>query len=212
MMKTIGTITILIVLATVFYPPAPLASEDRTGSQPSPDDPAATEVDRLFIRRAYEIARNAVSHGNEPFGALLVRDGKILAEFENSVQTTGDVTKHAETGLIGEVCTRLNRTSFRRSTLYTSTEPWTMCCGAIRWAGIEKVVFGVSENQVDRIIAALFGDNPTTNALRCQELFRRIAPRTKSIGPLVEAEGLSTHAEFWPKFLSRDKKEGPRDK
>jgi tRNA(Arg) A34 adenosine deaminase TadA len=212
MMKTIGPITILILLAMAWQAPAPVAPQVQTGSQPSPGDPAATDVDRRFIRRAYEIARNATSHGNEPFGALLVRDGKILAEFENAVQTTRDVTKHAETGLISDVCMRLNRTGFRGSTLYVSTEPCTMCCGAIRWAGIERVVFGVSESQVDRIIEAHFGETATPNALRSKEVVRRIAPGTKVIGPIAEVEGLSIHAEFWPKFLSRDKKEGARDK
>jgi tRNA(Arg) A34 adenosine deaminase TadA len=212
MMKTIGTITTLILLAMASLAPAPVASQVPTGFQPLPDDPAATDADRLFIRRAYEIARNAISHGNEPFGAVLVRNGKVVAEFENAVQTTGDVTKHAETGLISDVSMRLNRTSFRGSTLYTSTEPCTMCCGAIRWAGIERVVFGVSESQLDRIIEAHFGDTATTNPLRSKEVFRRIGSRTKTIGPIAEAEGLPTHTEFWPKYLSRDKKERASDK
>jgi tRNA(Arg) A34 adenosine deaminase TadA len=205
-MKRVGIFTILILVAMASGAPAPVASQARKTLQPLPDDPAATDQDRLFIRRAYEIARNAVSHGNEPFGALLVRDGKILAECENAVQTTRDVTKHAETGLISDVTVRLNRASFRGSTLYTSTEPCTMCCGAIRWAGIERVVFGVSEGQVDRILDAHFGDAAATNPLRSKEVFRRIEPRTTVIGPIAEAEGLPTHGEFWPRFLSREKK------
>ena len=210
MIKAIGTIAILILFAMAPHDPASVASQAQTGSQPVPDDPTATDVDRLFIRRAYEIARNAISHGNEPFGAILVRNGKILAEFEHAVQTSGDVTKHAETGLISDVCMKLNRTNFRGSTLYSSTEPCTMCCGAIRWAGIDRVVFGVSESQVDRIFEAHFGDPASTNALRSKEVLRRIAPRTTTIGPVAEGEGLSTHAEFWPKFVSRAKKEGAR--
>ena len=205
-MKTAGIFTILILLAVASHAPAPVASQPRKRLQPLPDDPAATAEDRLSIRRAYEIARNAVSHGNEPFGALLVRNGRILAECENAVQTTRDVTKHAEAGLISDVCLRMNRDDFRGSTLYASTEPCTMCCGAIRWAGIERVVFGVSESQVDRIFEAHFGDAVATNPLRSKEVFRRIEPRTTVIGPIAEAEGLSTHDEFWPKFLSREKK------
>jgi tRNA(Arg) A34 adenosine deaminase TadA len=215
MMKTIGTLTILIFLALASDAAAQGAAQPvRAGLQPPPDDPAATDADRRFIRRAYEIARNAKSHGNEPFAALLVRDGKILAEFQNTVQTTRDVTKHAETELVSDVSMRLNRTGFQGSTLYTSTEPCTMCCGAIRWAGVERVVFGVSESQVDRIIEAHFGDTTgtttTTKPLRSKEVLRRIAPLTKIIGPVAEAEGLPTHAEFWPRFLSRDKKGGRR--
>ena len=53
------------------------------------------------MKRACELASSAIEHGNHPFGALLVRDGEILLEFENQVITSGDVTQHAETGLIG---------------------------------------------------------------------------------------------------------------
>jgi tRNA(Arg) A34 adenosine deaminase TadA len=204
-MKKTSAFTILILLSSALQAPAPVASQVPAQLQPLPDDPAATAADRLFIRRAYEIARKAVSHGNEPFAALLVRDGKILAESANTVPTTRDVTRHAETALISDVCIRLSRSSFRGSTLYASTEPCTMCCGAIRWAGIERVVFGVSESQVDRLIEAHFGAAAATNALRSKEVFRRIAPRTTVIGPVAEAEGLSTHSEFWPRFLSRGK-------
>jgi len=199
----------LILSALVVLLPTPVASQaSHRPLKPLPDDPAATDEDRRFIRRAYEIARSAVSHGNEPFGALLVRDGKILAEFENAVHTKKDVTKHAETGLISDACIRLSRKVFAGSTLYASTEPCTMCCGAIRWAGIERVVYGVSESQVDRIIAEHFGDVPARDPLSSKEVFRRIDPKTKIVGPVAEAEGVPTHAEFWPKFLdSRPKEE-----
>lgn len=198
----------LFLSALALIVPVPVASQpSHQALKPLPDDPAATDEDRRFIRRAYEIARSAVSHGNEPFGALLVRDGKILAEFENAVQTKNDVTKHAETGLISDACTRLSRKIFAGSTLYASTEPCTMCCGAIRWAGIERVVYGVSEIQVDRIIAGHFGDAPTRDPLSSKEVFRRIEPKTKIVGPVEEAEGVKAHAEFWPKFLDSRRKE-----
>jgi tRNA(Arg) A34 adenosine deaminase TadA len=170
-----------------------------------PDDAAATDVDRRFSRRAYENSGNAISHGKEPLAALLVRNAGILAESENAVQTTRDVTKHAESRLISDVCTRLDRASFRGSTLYASTEPCAMCCGAIRWAGIERVVFGGTEGRVDQIIAAHFGDTTASNALRSKEVMQRIAPKTTVIGPVDEAQGLRAYSEFWPKFLSRDK-------
>jgi tRNA(Arg) A34 adenosine deaminase TadA len=209
MLKNIGLMATLILFSAIAWQTsAPVAAQVRNELRPLPDDPAATDADRGFMKRAYEIARNAAAHGSEPFAAVLVRDGKIVAEFENVVKKTGDVTKHAETGLISDVCTRINRGAFRGSTLYASTEPCTMCCGAIRWAGIERVVFGVSESQVDQIIAAHFGDTPAANALYSKEVFRRTAPGTKIIGPVGEAEGLTTHAEFWPKFLSRQKQQG----
>ncbi len=54
-----------------------------------PDESLTTNIDRQYIRKAYEIARNSVVHGNHPFGALLVHEGKIVAEFENDVVTSG---------------------------------------------------------------------------------------------------------------------------
>src|SRR6202789_4196395 len=97
----------------------------------SKDDPACTAQDRVYMARASELARYATTHGGGPFGALLVQDGKILAEFSNCVHSTGDVTKHAEAGLISTFSPKIDRATFAASTLYTSTEPCAMCCGAI---------------------------------------------------------------------------------
>ena len=106
-----------------------------------PDDPIATVTDRKCISRAFEIARSAVVHGNHPFGALLVHQGEILVEYENEVVTSKDVTRHAETGLVSRSTAKLNEKALSKSTLYTSTEPCIMCCGAIHWSGISNVVF-----------------------------------------------------------------------
>ena len=105
-----------------------------------PDDSLATIEDRQFVKRSYELAKNAVAHGNYPFGALLVHEGKIVAEFENETTTSGDVTKHAETGLIANASKKLTRKILSECTLYTSTEPCLMCSGAIYWARIPKFV------------------------------------------------------------------------
>jgi len=107
---------------------------------PLPDDPACTAADRVFMERAYDLARFATTHGGAPFGAVLVNDGKIIAEFSNCEYSTGDITKHAETGLISAFSPKISRATFAKSTLYTSSEPCTMCCGSIRFARIGKVV------------------------------------------------------------------------
>jgi tRNA(Arg) A34 adenosine deaminase TadA len=160
----------------------------------SPDDPACTAQDRAFMARAYELARYAVTHGGGPFGALLVKDGKVLAEFSNCVHSTGDVTKHAETGLISAFSPKIDRETFSRSTLYTSTEPCAMCCGAICFAGIGRVVYGTSEAPFVQVMGLPADPNPLTS----HEILGRIAPSTQVLGPLMESEGLKIHEAYWP--------------
>lgn len=161
---------------------------------PSPDDPACTPEDRVFMERAYALARYATTHGGAPFGALLVKDGKVIAEYSNCEHATGDVTKHAETGLISTYSPTISRATFAQSTLYTSSEPCTMCCGSIRFAGIGKVVFGTYEEAFEAVI----GVPPHDHALRCREVMQRTAPKVQVLGPLMEAEGLKIHEEYWP--------------
>jgi tRNA(Arg) A34 adenosine deaminase TadA len=160
----------------------------------SPDDPACTAEDRIYMARAYELARYAITHGGGPFGALLVKDGKILAEYSNCVHSTRDVTKHAETGLISTFSPKIDRATFAQSTLYTSTEPCAMCCGAICFAGIGRVVYGTSEAPFVQVM----GLPPLPYPLTSHEILRRISPQLKVLGPLMEAEGLAIHEEYWP--------------
>jgi tRNA(Arg) A34 adenosine deaminase TadA len=161
---------------------------------PLPDDPACTAADRVFMAKAYELARYATTHGGAPFGAVLVNDGKIIAEYSNCEYATGDITKHAETGLISAYSPKISRATFAASTLYTSSEPCTMCCGSIRFAGIGKVVFGTSELQFLRVMGERGGDNP----LESKEVFQRTSPSTLVLGPLMEKEGLEIHEAYWP--------------
>jgi tRNA(Arg) A34 adenosine deaminase TadA len=161
---------------------------------PSLDDPACTAQDRVYMARAYELARYATTHGGGPFGALLVKDGKILAEFSNCVHSTGDVTKHAEAGLISAFSPKISREVFEKSTLYTSTEPCAMCCGAIIFAGVGRMVYGTSEVPFELVM----GLTPEPNPLTSHEIIGRISPKTKVLGPLMEAEGLSIHEAYWP--------------
>jgi tRNA(Arg) A34 adenosine deaminase TadA len=177
--------TPLLLLASSAFGEFPAASHD---------DPGCTPQDRIYMARAYELARYATTHGGGPFGALLVKDGKILAEFSNCVHSTGDVTKHAETGLISAFSPKISRQTFSKSTLYTSTEPCAMCCGAICFAGIGRVVYGTSEAPFEQVMGVAPGPNPLTS----HEIIGRLSPKTKVLGPLMEAEGLALHEGYWP--------------
>jgi tRNA(Arg) A34 adenosine deaminase TadA len=187
---TLTTVRRLTLLPLVF-----LASR-AAALQPAamPDDPACTATDRKFMERAYELARFATTHGGEPFGAVLVKDGVVIAEYSNCEVSTGDITKHAETGLISAYSPKLPRSTFAASTLYTSSEPCTMCCGAIRFAGIARIVYGTTETQFLQVMGIPLDAHP----LGAREVFSRTAPATQVLGPLMEAEGLAIHEQFWP--------------
>ncbi len=168
------------------------------GPTPLPDDPGCTAADRVFMARAFELARQGVASGNGPFGAVLVRDGRVIAEYHNQVRTMTNVIQHAETGLIAAFSPKLDRATFSASTLYASSEPCTMCCGSIRFAGIGRVVYGVTESQFERIITGI----DETNHLGSKEVFARTAPQVKVLGPLMEAEGLIEHEKYWPTHVN----------
>ncbi len=167
-----------------------------------PDDPACTAEDRRFMKRAYELAREGVASGNAPFGALLVKDGKVLAEYHNRVSTMTNVIQHAETGLLAKFSPVIDRATFAASTLYASSEPCTMCCGTIRFAGIGRVVYGVTETQFVQMITGSVEPNP----LASKEVFARTAPKVKVLGPLMESEGLVDHAKYWPSHSNPTRK------
>lgn len=154
------------------------------------------EGNEYFVRRAYELARSAVAKGNHPFGALLVRDGVILAESENEVVISRDVTRHAETALVAAASAELDTDQLVASTLFTSTEPCIMCCGAIHWAGIRGIVYGVRGKEM---VATFEGDY---RGIPSREVFERLNPNVEIVGPVLEAEGLDIHRDFWPGFLA----------
>lgn len=101
--------------------------------------------DDQFLARAIELARQGSESGEGgPFGAVLVRDGKIIAEGWNRVVVSHDPTAHAEIGAIRAACTGLGHFHLNGCTLYASSEPCPMCLSAAYWARIERIVFANS--------------------------------------------------------------------
>jgi tRNA(Arg) A34 adenosine deaminase TadA len=164
---------------------------------PLPDDPKCTDADREIMKRCYELADKAVKEGNSPFGAVLVVDGKIVGEGTNTVGVTRDPTRHAELGLISSVIPKLDHDTIRRSTLYASSEPCVMCCGAILSAGIPKIVYGVTEAQFQRII----GEHVNKDPLNSRAIMARTNKEVVILGPLMEKEGLVAHEAYWPEAM-----------
>jgi guanine deaminase len=112
----------------------------------------ATELQLAFMRRAIALATENVRLGRGgPFGAVIVRDGEILAEAANSVTLTNDPTAHAEVNAIREACRKLGVFSLKSCVLYTSCEPCPMCLAAIYWAHIDRIYYGSTSEDTTRI-------------------------------------------------------------
>jgi len=155
-----------------------------------------SELDEFFLRRSFEVARRALTHGNHPFGAILVsRDRTVLLEAENGYMPSHDGTAHAERLLATQACTTLSADVLKAATLYSSAEPCAMCAGAIYWAGIGRLVYGLSEHRL-RAVTGNHPENPTLD-LPCREVFKSGQRATEVEGPLLEDEAEALHAGVW---------------
>jgi tRNA(Arg) A34 adenosine deaminase TadA len=152
--------------------------------------------DAVFLRRALEVARRARAHGNHPFGAVLVGPGgEILLEAENGYLPERDMTAHAER-LLATEASRAHRPDFlARCTLYSSAEPCAMCAAAAYWAGVGRVVYGLSEKRL-RGLTGNHAENPTLD-LPCREVFAAGQRRVEVVGPLLEDEAAALHEGVW---------------
>jgi tRNA(Arg) A34 adenosine deaminase TadA len=144
-----------------------------------------------FLERAIQLAQLAVSHGNHPFGALLVVKDKIVLEAENTVFTDHDVTRHAELNLVSRAARELSPADLKEAILYTSTEPCAMCSGAIFWSGIRNVVYACSAERLEEIANGKF-------MIPCREVFARAEEKVHVEGPLLEELAVQAHLKFWP--------------
>lgn len=90
-----------------------------------------------FMSRAVELARNNVLSGGEPFGSVIVKDGKIIGEGVNRVSAEHDPTAHAEIAAIREACKQLGTTDLSDCEIYASGEPCPMCLSTMYWANIK---------------------------------------------------------------------------
>lgn len=94
------------------------------------------------MMKAIELSMNSVANGGGPFGAVIVKDGKIVAEGSNCVTLNNDPTAHAEVTTIRKACTALNTFDLSGCEIYTSCEPCPMCLSAIYWSRIERIYYG----------------------------------------------------------------------
>jgi guanine deaminase len=98
-----------------------------------------------FMKRAIQLSREHMLKGaGGPFGAVIVKDGKIVGEGWNQVTSTNDPTAHAEVVAIRNAAANLKDFNLEGAVLYTSCEPCPMCLAAAYWARVEKIYFGNS--------------------------------------------------------------------
>ena len=115
--------------------------------------------DKIYMKKAIELAKAAVEHGNEPFGAVLVKDDEIVFTNENQIYTKHDPTFHGEAGLIREFCEKTGVTDLHEYTMYASCEPCFMCSGAMVWVKLGRLVYGASNDDLEKILGNEGGCN-----------------------------------------------------
>jgi tRNA(Arg) A34 adenosine deaminase TadA len=100
-----------------------------------------SDEDRKFMKMAIELSIENIDEGGGPFGAVIVRNGKLIAKGSNRVVPNNDPTAHAEVVAIRNACRELQTFDLSGCTVYASCEPCPMCLSAIYWAGIERICY-----------------------------------------------------------------------
>ncbi len=103
------------------------------------------QQDREWMRRALSLAEQAAKHGDVPVGAVVVRNGEVIAQAGNRREADGMATAHAELLCVEQACRELGRWRLSDCTLYVTLEPCPMCAGALINARIGRVVFGAKD-------------------------------------------------------------------
>jgi tRNA(Arg) A34 adenosine deaminase TadA len=150
-----------------------------------------------FMRRAIALSREMMEQGQGgPFGAVIVRDGKIIAEGSNQVTSTHDPTAHAEIVAIRSACSALRDFSLKGCEIYTSCEPCPMCLAAIYWARLDRIYYANS-----RVDAARIGFD---DEFLYQEIPRPIEQRSLVTTRMLPDEAIAAF-EAWEKKVDKVK-------
>ena len=161
-----------------------------------PAEQPVAERDATYLRQAIALSRTARQRGNRPFGSVIVApDGPVLGAGWNSNGESGDCTAHAEVQAIREACQRHDRTALEQATLYASGEPCVMCAGAIFWANIRRVVYGIDDQRL-RVFRGERLDQRDVE-LSCRDVFRAAPFAVECTGPSLVDEASQPHVGAW---------------
>lgn len=144
--------------------------------------------DRDLMRKAIELSIENIKNGGGPFGAVIAKDGEIIATGTNRVTADNDPTAHAEVNAIRKACQTLQTFDLSGCTIYTSCEPCPMCLAAIYWAHIDKIYYG--NNKKD---AADIGFD---DSYIYDELNLPVEKRTKLMNELLPEEAIKAF-QLW---------------
>lgn len=157
--------------------------------------PGVSEQDLTLLRRSFALAARGMSTGERPFGAVIVdKDGHIVAEAYAITHAQKDITCHAEVTAIRTAYAQRTRDDLAGCTLYSSAEPCAMCSGAIYWANIRRVVFGLTE---PRLRALRKVAHATSLQMRCAAVLATGERATDVVGGVLEDEAIVSHLTFW---------------
>ena len=149
-----------------------------------------------FMKRAIELSIKSVNNGGGPFGSVIVKGDKIIAEGSNKVTSNNDPTAHGEIVAIREACKKLNNFSLNGCELYSTCEPCPMCLSAIYWARIDKIYYANTREDARKID---FDDS-----LIYTELQKNIDKRKIPMIQMMRNEALKAF-ELWDKKIDKVK-------
>lgn len=154
------------------------------------------EIDSQFLRQSFALAEDAKQQGIHPFAALLVDDQEtVLMTQVNGYLPDLDMTGHAERILMTRASKAYRPDFLAKCTMYVSAEPCAMCAGAAYWAGLGRLVYGLSEASLKNITGN-HPENPTLD-LPCRVVFDSGQRKVEVIGPCLEEEAAALHKDFW---------------
>ena len=153
-----------------------------------------------YLLAANEVAKKSRESGTTPFGAVLVdAEGNIIMEQGNAEKELNDATAHAERVLASRASQKFDKDFLAKCTLYTTFEPCCMCTGAIDWANIGRIVYGLTEEKLLELTGA-DEKNPTFN-ISCRVIIAAGQKDIEIIGPFpeLESELIKVHEGYWNK-------------
>ena len=149
-----------------------------------------------FMKRAIELSIESVSSGGGPFGSVIVKNNKVIAEGSNKVTLNNDPTAHGEIVAIRKACKNLNNFNLSGCELYSTCEPCPMCLSAIYWSHIEKVYYANTRDDAQKID---FDDS-----LIYSELLKNVKKRKIPMIQMLRDEALKAF-ELWDKKTDKVK-------
>lgn len=147
MKKTIAMLGSALLIAAL---PAP-AQQPKTGSASAGQEQEKTLTPEELMRMAIRLSEENVAAGGGPFGAVIAREGKVIATGTNRVTPDCDPTAHAEVSVIRAAARKLGTFDLSGCEIYTSCEPCPMCFGAIYWARLDRMYYGNDKHDAARI-------------------------------------------------------------